>query len=196
MRVGLTSKLDIGPPPWSAPVPRPWASLPTHQQYGGPLPQVPTVAIEENVAEKIARLNRRTLARDAFDLVWVAAPPGITLDQRRTRRLAVLKCWVDRHGLTSTAHAWSPIDDAQPFDPTLWLRPRSRSDFDDEQIGLLTTPPPDLDELGSRLGTYYPWLADLEDDERIVARGHAGDRATVLSMLAELDGGRLVGGCW
>lgn len=59
-RMGLTSKLDIGPPTWLAPVPRSWVPLPTHERYGGPLPQLPTVTIEEHVAEKIARLNRRT----------------------------------------------------------------------------------------------------------------------------------------
>lgn len=194
--VKLTSKLDIGPPPWMAPVSRSWAPLPMHQLYGGPLPQLPTVALEENVAETIARLNRRTLARDVFDLVWVATQPGISLDRSLTRRLAVLKCWVDLHGLASTAHAWSPIDDARPFGPERWLRVRSRADFDDEQIGLLTTPPPDLDDLGSRLGAYYPWLADLDADELIVGGGSGGDRATLLRMLAELDGGRLAGECW
>ena len=139
-----------------------------HQLHGGPLPQLPTVVLEENVAEKSARLNGRTQGRDAFD----------------------------RHGLTSSAHAWSPIYGARPFDPERRLRFRSRSDFDDEQIGLLTTPPPDLVDLESRLGAYDPWLADLDADELIFGGDSRGDRATVLRMLAELDGGRLASECW
>ena len=37
----------------------------------GPLPKITTVRLEENVAEKIARLNRTTTARDVYDLVWL-----------------------------------------------------------------------------------------------------------------------------
>lgn len=192
----LTSKIDIGPPPWLAPAHRSWVPLPTHDRYGGPLPRLPTVALEENVAEKIARLNRRTLARDAFDLVWVATHPAIALDQQLTRRLAVLKCWVDLHGLSTTMQVWNPIADARPFDPDRWLRARPRSEFDDEQIGLLTTPAPDLDDLGRDLGRTYGWLADLDAQEAVIARGSGGDRATVLRLLAELDGGRMAGACW
>lgn len=57
---------------------------------------LPTVQLEQNVA----RLNRRTFARDAFDLVWVAREPGVQLARSITRRLAVLKCWVDKNGLS------------------------------------------------------------------------------------------------
>ena len=136
------------------------------------------------------------MARDAFDLVWVATHPAIALDQQLTRRLAVLKCWVDLHGLSTTMQVWNPIADSRPFDPDRWLRARPRSEFDDEQIGLLTTPAPDLDDLGRDLGRTYGWLADLDAQEAVIARGSGGDRATVLRLLAELDGGRLAGACW
>lgn len=112
----LRSKLDIGTPPWLPPVARPWVPLPTHQRYGGPLPELPTVRLEENVAEKIARLNRRTFARDAYDLVWLAREPGVELDRSLTRRLAVLKCWVDKNGLSGPRHSWSVIADARAFE--------------------------------------------------------------------------------
>lgn len=103
-------------PPWLPPVARPWVPLPTHQRYGGPLPELPTVRLEENVAEKIARLNRRTFARDAYDLVWLAREPGVELDRSLTRRLAVLKCWVDKNGLSGPRHSWSVIADARAFE--------------------------------------------------------------------------------
>jgi len=196
MGAELSSKLDIGPPPWLPPIARNWVPVPTHTRYGGPLPRLPVVRLEENVAEKIARLNRRTLARDAFDLVWIGAEPGVTLDQTLTRRLAVLKCWVDQHGLESEKHRWTPVDEARPFDPVHWLRPRSAADFDDEQIGLLTTPPPSLDELGASLRLHYGWLSDIDDDEQVVGRGDAGDRRLVLRLLGGLEGSRLSDGFW
>lgn len=192
----LKSKLDIGPPSWLSPVMRAWMPLRTHDRYGGPLPELPTVRLEENVAEKIARLNRRTFARDAYDLVWVAREPGVDLDRDLTRRLGVLKCWVDKNGLNTSKHAWSSIADARGFDGARWLEPRTASDFDDEQIGLLTVPPPDLEDLGRDLVSHYGWLADLSAEERVVAKGNAGDRGSVIDALHNLDRGRMPAELW
>lgn len=192
----LTSKLDIGPPSWLPPVLRHWIPLPTHDRYGGPLPQLPTVRLEENVAEKIVRLNRRTFARDAFDLVWVVREPGADLDRDLTRRLGVLKRWVDKNGLTTPKHAWSTVPDARGFDVARWLKPRVASDFDDEQIGLLTVPPPDLDDLGRDLVAYDDWLADLSAEEWMVAKGNAADRGGVIEALRNLVGGRMLTELW
>lgn len=193
----LRSKLDIGPPPWLTPVPRPWVPLNTHRLYGGPLPELPTVRLEENVAEKIARLNRRTFARDAYDLVWLAREPGVALDHTLTRRLAVLKCWVDKNGLNGSRHSWSVIADAREFDAPRWLAPRAARNFDDEQIGLLTTPPPDLDDLGLDLGHHYAWLAELTPEEQRIAKCAAADRGAVIDALRNLDsGGRMTTELW
>lgn len=61
----LQSKLDLNPPPWLPPVNRGWVHLPVHDRYGQPpLPQLQIVRLEENLAEKVARLNRTTPARD------------------------------------------------------------------------------------------------------------------------------------
>ncbi len=68
----LSSKLDVSSPSWLEPVERGWVSMPVHAVYGGPLPLLPVVRLEENLAEKIARLNRVTPARDLYDLAWVA----------------------------------------------------------------------------------------------------------------------------
>jgi len=170
--------------------------MPIHDRYGGALPRLPIVRLEENIAEKMARLNRRTYARDVYDLVWIARQPGLPIDEALARRLAVLKCWVDLHGLSSAHHQWAPAQGPRRLDLERWLRPRVASEFDDEQIGLLTTPPPDLHVLGAGLQRYYGWLAALDADERVVARGDAGDRTLVLGMLGELHDGRLAGRLW
>lgn len=168
--------------------------MPIHSRYGGPLPVLPVVDLAENVAEKIARLNRRSPARDAYDLVWVARTPGLDLDRSLVRRLAVLKAWVDLHGLHTDHTGWSaPLPNARPFDVERWLTPRSASDFDDEAIGLLTVPTPDLGDLGRELSRLYVWLGDLDDDERAVTEGRPQDRNLVLRLLGQLPGGRLSG---
>jgi predicted nucleotidyltransferase component of viral defense system len=190
----LQSKIDVGPPPWLAPTERSWVDVPIHSRYGGPLPVLPVVDLSENVAEKIARLNRRSPARDAYDLVWVARTPGLDLDRSLVRRLAVLKAWVDLHGLHTDHTGWSaPLPNARPFDVDRWLTPRSASDLDDEAIGLLTVPTPDLGDLGRELSRLYVWLGDLDDDERAVTEGRPQDRNLVLRLLAQLPGGRLSG---
>jgi predicted nucleotidyltransferase component of viral defense system len=190
----LQSKIDVGPPPWLAPTERSWVDVPIHSRYGGPLPVLPVVDLAENVAEKIARLNRRSPARDAYDLVWVARTPGLDLDRSLVRRLAVLKAWVDLHGLHTDHTGWSaPLPNARPFDVDRWLTPRSASDFDDEAIGLLTVPTPDLGDLGRELSRLYVWLGDLDDDERAVTEGRPQDRNLVLRLLGQLPGGRLSG---
>ena len=53
-----------------------------------------------------------------------------------------------------------------------------------------------LDELGADLPRYYGWLGDLDDVERSVAAGDAGDRTLVLRLLGELPGARLTGAVW
>ena len=188
----LQSKIDVGPPPWLAPVSRSWVEVPIHDRYGGPLPSLPVVDLAENVAEKIARLNRRSPARDAYDLVWVAGTAGLDLDRTLIRRLAVLKTWIDLHGLHTEHARWAaPLPDARPFDIERWLSPRSAADFDDQAIGLLTVPPPDLTDLGRDLARLYRWLAHMDDDERQVAEGRPKDRGLVLDLLAKLPGGRV-----
>ena len=63
----LTTKLDIGPAPWLPPDERGWVRLPVHAAYDLP-PAIPVMSLAENMAEKIARLTRRTPARDVYDL--------------------------------------------------------------------------------------------------------------------------------
>lgn len=55
----LSSKLDVSPPVWLDPVRRGWVAMPVHATYGTrPLPALQVIRMEENLAEKISRLNR------------------------------------------------------------------------------------------------------------------------------------------
>ncbi|MDR1449831.1 MAG: nucleotidyl transferase AbiEii/AbiGii toxin family protein [Propionibacteriaceae bacterium] len=193
--VALASKLDLSPPPWLAPVRRGWAPLPVHARYGDPpLPEIQVVPVAENLAEKIARLNRTTTARDMYDLAWVAAHPAAagTLDQALVRRLAVLKIWVDANGVRAGGTFWKPGHEGPPFDPERWLRDRS-GDFDIEDIGALAVPVPTAAELSDAVHAHYRFLADLDSEEQIIARASERDRPLALRLLAEAPSGRMKG---
>lgn len=196
----LRCKLDVNPPPWLAPERRSCVALPIHAYYGGPLPDLRAVRIEENIAEKIARLNRATPARDVFDLVWVIRNRqklGRNLDLPLIRRLAVMKTWVDMHGLGSPAHTWKKGHDPQPLDADRWLRTRTAEEFDDQNIGMLAVPPPGLEDLGESLSKDYQFLRDLDEVERDLARCHGGDRSVLLRCLDQLPATQLpLNSCW
>jgi predicted nucleotidyltransferase component of viral defense system len=190
----LSSKLDVSPPPWLEPVNRAWVPMPIHRRYGNPpLPALPVVRLEENLAEKISRLNRATPARDMYDLGWVADNMlRSELDPALIRRLAVLKVWVDTNGVTAAdGTAWPPAHSGGPFDPTQWLRIRDPREYDEEDIGVLAVPAPRLRDLSADISAQYAFLQQLDADERLVSAAQARDRPTVLRMLASLPGHRL-----
>jgi predicted nucleotidyltransferase component of viral defense system len=195
-QVTLPSKLDLNPPPWLPPAHRGWVPLPIHQQYGDPpLPELQLVRLEENLAEKIARLNRTTTARDMYDLAWVMTTPTVAshLDKVLIRRLAVLKIWVDAHGMHAGNTFWKPGHEGPAFHPDKWLRDRSNGDFDIDDIGALSVPAPTAKELSDTVTTHYQFLADLDDDEQMIAHADANDRSLVLRLISELPGGRMNG---
>jgi predicted nucleotidyltransferase component of viral defense system len=164
---GLLSKLDLNPPPWLPPVKRGWQPLPVHAQYGHPeLPKLQIIQLEENIAEKIARLNRATPARDMYDLRWVMSNTRTTgqLDLDLVRRLAVLKMWVDANGVRVADTHWKPGHEGPPFDPERWLRDRSENEFDREDIGALALPIPTVAELSEALQTHFGFLRELGEE--------------------------------
>ena len=192
----LRSKLDISPPPWIPPVEREWVPMPIHTTYGEPkLPKLLTMRLEENIAEKIARLNRVTPVRDLYDLRWIMTTTIISsrLDLGLIRRLAVLKIWCDAHGISAGNTFWKPGHEAFSFDPERWLRDRSKEDIDIDDIGALAVPVPSARELSEAVSTQFRFLRDLTDEEMVVAQIREQDRPTVLKMLAELPGSRLSG---
>lgn len=188
---GLSTKLDIGPPPWLPVTRRGWVKLPVHAAYPTPA-TLPVMALVENMAEKVARLNRVCPARDVYDLVWVGGTtPHSTFDEPLLRRTAVLKCWVDLHGLHTPTASWLQIPGARPFDPSRWLHIRTAADFDDQNIGVLASPTPDLDALARALSLRFVFLADLDDEEARWAQGRPEDRHQVIAAIKDLPGGRL-----
>lgn len=190
----LASKLDVSPPVWLNPVRRGWVPMPVHATYGDPpLPLLPTVRLEENIAEKISRLNRTTTARDMYDLSWIAQHQRDVggLDVDLVRRLAVLKIWVDSNGVAGSNAHWKPGHEQRAFDPAAWLRSRTASEFDLEDIGALAVPVPSAAELSSTVSSRYAFLAELDTGERQLAGAREQDRHLALRLLAELPGARL-----
>jgi predicted nucleotidyltransferase component of viral defense system len=190
----LQSKLDLNPPPWLSPVRRGWQPLPIHARYGPPaLPELQVIRLEENIAEKIARLNRTTPARDMYDLRWVMTNTKVTgmLEPTLVRRLAILKIWVDANGVHAGDTFWKPGHEGPAFSPEKWLRDRSTHEFDEEDIGALAVPVPTARELSEALRVHFRFLADLDADERILALAREQDRPLALRALAALPGVRL-----
>ena len=191
---GPSSKIDVSPPVWLDPVVRGWVPMAVHQVYGDdPLPELQVIRLEENIAEKISRLNRSTTARDMYDLAWVAEHQHAigTLDAALVRRLAVLKIWVDAHGVSGGAAVWKPGHERAAFDPAHWLRERREAEFDLEDIGALAVPTPSAADLASAVRDQYAFLAELDDTEQQLAAARGQDRHIALRALAELPGGRL-----
>lgn len=185
----LSTRLDVGPPVWLPPVTRPWVPAPVHVAYD--LPQgIATMALEENLAEKVARLNRRRLARDLYDLWWIGTnPPFSGFDEALVARLAALKCWVDTHGLhASPTISWNTVDGATVFDPDRWLTAAAR--VNDESIGLLMNPPPNLAKLHTDVIARYQFLARVPAEVADATRQDRRGLADVHRQLRQLPGGR------
>lgn len=177
----VPARLDLGRRSlWLPPESRGFLDTPIHKRYEFDLPRVPVARLEETIADKLARYRRGSLARDLYDLAWVA---GRAFDEALVRRVLVLKVWTD------------VLDDglgAGPFDPEEILRERSADEFRPEAIGYLTMPvdvPGWIDAVRSRFG----FLRDLTEDEIRWARCGKGDEWDVKQAIAGLrNEGRLV----
>ena len=76
-------------------MPAEWLSLielSIHDRYDITVPATPVIAVEEAIAEKLARYRRTSLVRDLYDLAWFAKRP---LDDVTVRRLWVIKVYFD-----------------------------------------------------------------------------------------------------
>ena len=164
--------------------------MPVHAQYGLALPEIATVRLEENIAEKIARLNRTTTARDMYDLRWIMSNAAVasSIDKALVRRLAVLKIWVDSNGMHAGETHWRPALRRSAFDAERWLRERGEDEFDPEDIGVLAVPRLTATEMSDAVRASFAFLADLDDDEAVIARSDERDRSLAIKMLAALTG--------
>lgn len=143
---------------------------------------------EAAVVDVAQDLHRTTTARDMYDLRWLMTSPSIapTIDTDLVRRLAVLKIWVDTNGMHAGETYWRPGHTGSTFDPQRWLRARDESEFDPEDIGALAVPRPTAKEMSDAVRERFAFLADLGDDERIIARSDPRDRSLVIRAMSEL----------
>jgi len=192
------TKLDFAAYPWLEPVKRPIVPLPIHNQYGLKLPEIHTVRLEENMAEKIARLNRTSTARDMYDLNWIMENRRIadTIDLNLLRRLVVLKIWVDSFGMHYGNLYWRPAHAPSVFDADKWLHGRSPKDVNAEDIGTLAVPAPTAEEMIGKLKANYAFLAELDEVEQVIAKSNQKDRSLVIQELRKLPGYRLQNGLY
>lgn len=184
----LKTKLDFAAPAWIITSSKLPVSMQIHKQYGQKLPKINTIKLEENIAEKIARLNRTTTARDLYDLKWLIQNSKIksNLDLNLIRRLVVLKIWVDSHGLNCENAHWNKAHQPSSFDPQYWLRNRKEEELDLEDIGALSIPVPSAKELLSSVQQNYQFLNNLDNTEAQIAKSNAKDRSLVIKTLKKL----------
>jgi predicted nucleotidyltransferase component of viral defense system len=170
----VPARLDLGRRPlWAATRRLTPIALPIHRRYDFEIAAVPASAVEEIIAEKLARYRRASLARDLYDLAWFASR---VFDEALVRRLTVLKVWCD------------VVDDGlgtPPFDPEDVLRPRGDGEFRPEAIGYLTTPV-DIAGWTRAVERRYTFLRDTDEFEREVASCNRGDEWTVRQAIADL----------
>ncbi len=161
--------------PWLTPDRMTPVELPIHRVYGFALPMVPTMRVEEVLAEKLARYRRHTLARDLYDLAWFSDK---VFDEALVRRILVLKVWQD---VVEDRLGESPFDPAE-----ITARRRADDVGADEIVGL--TQETDIRGWFERVRRRYGFIDQLTDDERQISRCSVGDRYAVEKMIRSLGG--------
>jgi len=163
-RPGLGAKIDLSTRGlWLPPVREPLVPLPIHKRYDVVLPSIPVMALEEQIAEKLARYRRASLARDLYDLAWCAER---TFDESLVRRLWVLKCFFD---IVDDGLGTKPVTASDVIDA------REESSFASEQIGYLTKPV-DLAGWVRVVRSRFGFLDEMDADELTWATVNPGDR--------------------
>lgn len=156
---------------WLAPQLTQPIAMPIHERYQFALLAIPISAIEETIAEKLARFRRGSLVRDLYDLAWFATRP---FDEALVRRLVVLKVWGDvvEDGLGGS-----------PYDPEDILRPRAAGEFRPEAIGYLTGSV-DIPGWIHAVQRRYAFLRDRDEEEQRLSRCSRGDAWDVSRHIA------------
>lgn len=113
----------------------------------------PVMALEENLAEKLAAFRRRGLVRDLYDLALFSAG---ALDEILIRKLTFLKVYTD---VVESGLGDGPFDLAREI-----LGPRSSADFPTEDIGVLTGKV-DIDLWIKQVRDRFAFLGEASEDE-------------------------------
>ena len=147
------------------------------QSYFKLLPFTPAdiicLSLAEIVAEKIRACYQRNKARDIYDLGMFAARP---LDQARIRRLVVLKLWQAQDTLDA-ARLMQKFRDGRGFD------------WDDLRQLLNRAVVIDRDRITADCARGFGFLADLTDEERVLANDqHQRERTLWDRLRSEIVG--------
>jgi len=163
-RPGLGAKIELSTRGlWLPSVREPLVPLPIHKRYDVVLPSIPVMTLEEQIAEKLARYRRASLARDLYDLAWCAER---AFDEPLVRRLWVLKCFFD---IVDDGLGDKPVMAADVLDA------REDSSFASEQIGYLTKPV-DVAAWVHGVRTRFGFLGELCGDESTWTAANPRDR--------------------
>ncbi|MEM9203141.1 MAG: nucleotidyl transferase AbiEii/AbiGii toxin family protein [Actinomycetota bacterium] len=171
----LPAKIDLSTRGlWLSPAVGELVPLPIHKRYDVTIPSIEIMGFEEQIAEKLARYRRASLARDLYDLAWCA---GHSFDQDLVRRVWILKCYFD---IVEDGLGHKPVAAGDVLDD------RDESSFAAEQIGYLTTPV-DVPGWVRSVNSRFAFLADLDADEARWAQVNAGDRWDALQAVEALQ---------
>lgn len=134
----------------------------------------PVIALEENLAEKLAAFRRRGLVRDLYDLALIGAG---ALDEPLTRKLTFLKVYTD---VVEAGLGDGPFDP----DPEI-LGPRNSADFPTEDIGVLTGEV-DIDLWIRQVRDRFAFLGEASEDELRWGRCNPRDAYEVRGVIEDL----------
>ncbi len=169
----IQARIDIAHElPWLEPERLQPVPLPIHRAYDFTLSETPVIAVEELLAEKLARYRRDSLARDLYDLAWFS---GRAFNEALVRRLTILKVWRDIN-MTGLGRA--------PFNPEEVLRARTRAHFIEEDIGFLTTPV-EIDRWIADVRRRYAFLRNVDEAEKQLLAANPRDDYTVEALIGE-----------
>ncbi|OYX47048.1 MAG: hypothetical protein B7Y90_13855 [Alphaproteobacteria bacterium 32-64-14] len=136
---------------------------------------IPCLAMNEVIAEKIRAASQRSKIRDLHDLSEIGKR---ALDQKQIRSLAVLKLWNSRGPGLNYAALRTRIEDAHDYD------------IDDLKNLLRKDEQPNLKAMVDRTVNSFRFLTDLTDAEKILVADPTGQRrAEAEALLATLANG-------
>ncbi len=170
----VDARIEVIPrAPWLLKEVREPIHLFVHQGYEFAPVAAPVMRLEESLAEKLAALRRRRLARDLYDLAWLSAVPfSEDLVRKLTHLKIYMDCVVDRL-------------DERPFDPQSDVLNRQPGDFEPEDIGLLAGEvdiPKWLEAVRRRFG----FLANQTEEEKEWAQCNGRDLEGIRAVIRSL----------